>query len=208
MLLLFYFCCCLCTLFVRCRWKGRWRGTQRKCPQVHILRNRVRRSAAYWPLTDLSSWGFLKRMFQLCKQEKSVSRSRGLTAEGEPEGMNRRYEIIYTEIPTDRTVSRYSKGYLSQSDSESGWWVPRGGAGGFRWSLAVNLPSKKQRRKALNMDSQCGKEEISSIVKVFRRSKSESFVSLFLSLSLSHTHIHTQSQFRTFRVIKELCIFL
>ena len=39
-------------------------------------------------------------MFQLCKQENSVSRSR----RGKPEEMLRRYEIIYTQIPTVRTV--------------------------------------------------------------------------------------------------------
>ena len=70
-------------------------------------------TVTYWSLTDPSSKDSWSRLLQLCKQENSGSRSSGLKA-GRITGIHRGYEIIYTLISTDRTVSRS----VSQSNSK------------------------------------------------------------------------------------------
>ena len=58
-------------IFVIYRWGERLRGMRGKCPLVGILKNRVKWSFAYWPLTEPLIKDFWDMLFQLFKQEDS-----------------------------------------------------------------------------------------------------------------------------------------
>ena len=75
-------------------------------------------------------------MFQLCKQENVCSDHGTWESEGEPEATRRRYEYyIYTDI--HRRSVRFRERLVNAQ-------------------VAENIPSKKQKRKALNIDSKYG----------------------------------------------------
>ena len=81
----------------------------------------------YWTRTDPSVRDFQNRMFQLCQQENSRTRS-GRLITGRITGTCRRYEIIYTLVPTNRkdywSVSQLVVGKAVKSEQKFPWAPP------------------------------------------------------------------------------------
>ena len=107
----------------------------------------------------------------------------------EAEGSRGCYEIINIRVPIDRTVSQVSRSERRDSGSQdvrrdANEYFERAVTGGPQWTPVENLPSKKQMRKPLNIESQRWFRK-GYFIAVPRQLVPDSFVSVPVSACLS-----------------------